>query len=66
MDDITLDDVPDELVEAILRKLPRYFEIVRSGVRAGKTKMEVVEQPGGSFDVDIDSTLDHERVTPDG
>jgi len=66
MDDTTLDDVPDALVEAVLRKLPRFYEIVKSRVRAGKIKMEVREQPAGTFDVDIGTTLDHERVTFDG
>jgi len=64
--DISLDDVPDELVEAVLRKLPAFYREVKRGAAAGEKELSVTEKPGGSFDVEIGSTLDHERVTPKG
>lgn len=62
--DITLDDVPDDLVEAVLRKLPAFYQEVKCGARAGENRLTVAEKPGGSFDVEIGTALDHERVTP--
>ena len=63
MDDITLEDVPDELVQAVLRKLPAFYREVRSGAAPGENRLSVVEKPGGSFDVEIGRAVDHERVT---
>lgn len=62
--DITLDDVPDELVEAVLRKLPAFYRQTKTGAAPGETELVVAEKPGGSYDVEIGQTLDHERVTP--
>ena len=64
MDDITLDDVPDALVEAVLRKLPRVYEIAESDIREKETWLTIEQRPSGAWDLDIGTTLDHERVTP--
>ena len=63
MDDITLEDVPDELVRAVLEKLPAFYRAVKSGASVGENRLTVAEKPGGAFDVEIGRAVDHERVT---
>lgn len=66
MEDVTLDDVPDELVQAVLEALPAYYDASRCGAQTGKARMILSELPDGTHDVEVTGAqLDYKRVSVD-
>ena len=65
MDDITLEDVPDELVRAILEALPEYYRISVDS-RKGNARLLIREGPGGSHDAEVFSVEGHRRYVENG
>lgn len=64
--DITLDDLPDELVKAGLKWLAVFWDQSRRGASTGNTRLIIEEQPDGAVDFDVTAgQVGHERVTPD-